>query len=205
MATYGEVQSRIADEMARSDLTTQIQNAIQSAIAFYEKTMFWFKEAETTIATVVGQESYSTTFPSDFDEFIELTVTVSGNRYPMKEETYSWIRDRLLLTTFRGRPEKFAIFKSELWTYPLADAVYTMTLSYYKTLAVLSGASGTNAWTTYGEELIRCRAKSDLYKHVIRNKPMSDEMKMAEREALQALMRKSTLNISTGRIKPTQF
>jgi hypothetical protein len=45
MTTYSELQAELADELNRTDLTTQIQKAIQEAIRKYERKRTYFQRA----------------------------------------------------------------------------------------------------------------------------------------------------------------
>ncbi len=204
MGNYGDMQTRIADEMARSDLTDQIKLAILSAIEHYKTKRFWFNEGETSIPTTIGLAYYP--LPTDFGEDDEVTVTVPGSdRYPLIEASYHWIREVSVLTTLLGRPYKYAIYEEDYWLYPIPDQVYSITFSYLKYLAALSLNADSNAWTTHGETLIRCKAKAILYTHVTRNDKMAAAMTVEEGVALANLTEKTVMKISSGRLKPTQF
>lgn len=205
MATYGDMQARIADELGRADLTTQIQNAIKTAIAFYENREWWFQEGSWTINTVIGAEHYPV--PADMDSIVEdgTYIIVSGNRYPMKEESYQWIVENIFNTSLVGWPEKFAIFNELIWTYPLADNVYPMVFAGWKRLPELTDPNTSNDWTTTCEGLIRTRAKWDIALHVIRNYDLADRMKAAEMEALKNVEDRNVQQASSGKIKPTLF
>lgn len=200
---FGTMQNRIADELARSDLTAQIQNAIQSAILFHESERFWFNEGESTAATAAGTQAYAV--PSDFLEADQLTVTVSGSRTPLCLRPWAWMRAVSQTTTSTGRPTDWSYYADQLWLYPVPDSSYTLTLSYLKRLSALSGAGDSNAWMTEGEELIRTRAKSDLFAHVIRDFDEALAMKQLEQDALAKLRAKAGAKLSTGRLLPTGF
>src|ERR1700741_1945577 len=95
--TYGGLQNRIADELgARTDLLTPlagsnltlspIQNAIQSAIAKWEREPFYFNELfdQNWFSTVVGQEIYTTADQAQIKtmaKITKLTAIVNANRY----------------------------------------------------------------------------------------------------------------------------
>lgn len=200
---YGTMQNRIADEIARTDLGAQIRDAIQSAIRLHESERFWFNESEATASTVAGQAGYAV--PSDFLEADDLTLTVSGNRYPLVPRGYDWLRQVSVTEASRGRPGSWAIYADQLWLYPVPDGAYTLTLSYLKRLAALSASGDTNAWMTHGEELIRARAKADLFANVIRDFDEAIAMKAVETEALANLRIKSAKKISTGKLTATEF
>lgn len=200
---YGTLQNRIADELTRGDLTAQIQNAIQSAIRFYESERFWFNEGESTASTAAGNQAYGV--PADFLEPDELTVTVSGNRYLLTPRPWIWMRDMSVTSVSRGHPTDWAYYADQFWLYPVPDAVYTLTLSYLKRLPDLVVAGDSNAWTAHGEELIRTRAKADLFAHVMRDFDESLAMKQLEAEALSNLRAKSAKKLTTGQLMPTSF
>jgi hypothetical protein len=200
---FGTLQNRIADELARADLTAQIQNAIQSAIRFHESERFWFNEAEATASTAAGQAAYAV--PGDFLEADELTLTVSGNRFPMCPRGYDWYRGVSLTNTSRGRPTDWSYYADQFWLYPVPDGIYTLTLSYLKRLSLLVAAGDTNAWMTGGEELIRARAKADLYANVIRDFDEAIAMRLMESDALANLRAKSAKKQATGRLTATEF
>lgn len=200
---FGTLQNRIADEIARDDLTAQIRDAIQSAIRLHEFERFWFNEAEATAPTVASQAAYAV--PSDFLEADALTLSVSGNRYPLCARTYDWIRSVAVAAAGRGRPSCWAYYADQLWLYPVPDGAYTLTLSYLKRLPPLALSGDSNAWMTHGEELIRARAKAALYANVIRDFDEAIAMKAVETEALANLRIKSAKKISTGRLAATAF
>ena len=200
---YGTLQNRIADELSRSDLAAQIRNAVQSAIAFHESERFWFNEGESTAATAAGTQAYAV--PADFLEADALTLTASGNRHPLTMRPWAWMRDIDVAAASRGRPGDWAYYADDIWLYPVPDGVYTLTLSYLKRLAALSASGDTNAWMTFGEELIRARAKADIFAHVLRDYDEALAMKQLETEALANLRVKSAKKLSSGRLLPTGF
>ena len=83
MSTFGNMMDRIADELDRTDLTSQIQKAIQTAIDRYERKRFWFNEARSiTFNTVDGQEFYTSSDNSAIPNLLQIDVvrlTVSGS------------------------------------------------------------------------------------------------------------------------------
>lgn len=198
--TYGDMQSRIADEIARSDLTSQIQNAIQSALRFYESERFWFNEGESTAPTVANQAAYAT--PLDFLEADEFTLTdSSGTRLPFTVLSFEDFRKRYVSNGLIGRPCHWTYYGDQFWLGPAPDAVYTLTLSYLKRLSTLSGSSDGNAWMVHGEELIRTRAKADLFANVIRSTDDAVAMSQLEQVALANLAVKSAKKLRTGKLR----
>lgn len=60
MSTYAQMQAKIADDLNRSDLTTQIQREINRAIRKYASMPFWFSSTSANFTTANGQWSYDT-------------------------------------------------------------------------------------------------------------------------------------------------
>ncbi len=203
MSTYSDMQARIADEMARTDLTNQIQLAILSAINFYKDERFWFNEGEVTFNTIIGLDHQIV--PTTFGEVDEITVTVSGNRYVMDLVSYDYIRVQVSQQTLMGQPERAAIFEEDIWYDPIPDRVYPIILSGLIYFATLSGASDSNVWTNEAESLIRCRAKSILYTHVTRNDKMAAAMDARESRHLAKLRQKTVQRTAASKLKAMRF
>lgn len=203
MSTYGTMQTRIADEIGDSGLTTQIRRAIQSAIAHYEGTRFWFKEERATSTTSAGTEFYA--LPSDFQELDSLLITVNGNRYTLTQRDWGYLEALSVTTANTAQPMDFAIYEEQLRLYPVPNDAYTLTMSYVRSLSTLSDDSDSNAWMTSGEELIRSRAKWDVLAHVTMDPGQAAVAKAAEMAALQNLLSRTTRRIATGHLRPTVF
>lgn len=208
MSDYGTMQSRIADELARSDLTTQIQRSIQSAIKFYERRRFYFNEAITTFSTVAAQEYYGTADNAEIPNIIEidtLKLTANGSSYLLDPQDWQYIDEVSNSATASGDPTDYCYYRQEIRLYPIPDAVRTVTMSFVKRLPALPANGDTNAWMTDAEELIRIHAKRDLFVHVIRDFDEAAAMAEIEPEVLSVLDGETTKRISPGRLRPTLF
>lgn len=87
MSTYAQMQAKIADDLNRSDLTTQIQREINRAIRKYASIPMWFSSTTANFTTANGQFSYDTSdgLPSNIRivDYIRInqsapTVTTTG-------------------------------------------------------------------------------------------------------------------------------
>lgn len=216
MSTFLTMQTRIANEIVRSNMNARIQEAIQSAISFYENDRFYFNEFRPTnpttpqFSTVSGQAYYTSSDWSDIPYLLEIDSAVvniaSGQRYDLTVTTQEAI-DALAVgtTSDEGQPVSYAYYARALRIYPTPDGVYGMYFSGVKKLAALSADADTNAWMVEGEELIRCRAKWSLYTHNIGNLERAGAMKAAEMDALRALQNASGTKLSTNTIVATAF
>ena len=205
MSTYGTMQDRIADELNRTDLTSQIQNAIQSSINFYRTRRFRFNEARAVRNTAANDEYVG--LPTNFLELDTLGVTVNSRYYQLLRKTHDYLDEiNWGAGTWTGFPTLYALYEENLRLYPIPDDTYELKLTYMKDLDDLSATADTNAWMTNGEELIRTHAKIDLLESVIRGPEANQEavrLRAREDQVLRVLDYSSTKVRATGRIRPS--
>lgn len=208
MSDFGTMQDRIADELARTDLTTQIQKSIQSAIDHYERQGFYINESTFTFSTVQDQEYYgsadSATIPLLAD-ILTVRLTVNSNTYTLIERDFQYLESVQSNGNYTGDPTEFAYFNKQIRLYPVPYTARTVQVAGTTRPDALSATSDTNVWMTDAEELIRCRAKYDLFVHVIRNPEEAMGMRSAEMDALAALRGETDQRVSSGHLRPTAF
>lgn len=203
MSNYETMTGRIAREIHRSDLTTEIEEAVLTAITQYEGERFWFNETHTSLTA--SQTQYYA-LPADIIEIDSITIDINGEDYPLIPRTYQYLEDLAVSSdTYQGYPRDYAIYEDQLRIYPAASSAYVMRISYHARLQSLSASTDSNGWMTHAEKLIRSEAKSDLYRHVIHDERKADSMKTAALEALDKLLRRSQGKLSTGYLRPTEF
>lgn len=191
MSDYGTIKARIADEIARADLSTQIAREVKSAIKHYERQRFYFNESTFTFAFQDGRDTYSAGDHSmiarlaiiDEIRLIEDTQT----RFVMSPRTYDELRRISTSINIEGTPTDFAYRGQHLLCYPQSDASYAAIVSAVVRFDELSADADTNAWVTDAEELIRQRAKRMLYTNVIRDYEEAAALEQIEAAALRAL------------------
>lgn len=210
MTTLGIMMDRIADELARSDLTTEIGGAIRSAINHYAGQRWWFNEvADYSFTTSSSLEVYPV--PADFEHLVIMQTIIGGQRVPCDAQTYDTIR-RWQTNMVFGQPTDFAIYNQQLVVYPIPNGPYVEVLSYIQSVSTLTTTTCTNAFMTYGEELIRNRARADIQVNFLRDAAMTAEMQQMastglpfmshrERMAYQSLRARHTSRTATGRAR----
>ena len=137
VGSLGYMQDRIADELMRSDLSSQISVAINDAITTYQRDRFRFNETFTCqFVTVVGQQNYNagnTTFtdasfptvtfsPRTFFEINDLLITIPPAVFKMSRIQPDEI---LILTqtgTQMGQPYNWAYDNETIMLYPIPSA-----------------------------------------------------------------------------------
>lgn len=207
MSTLTQMRSRIADDLNRSDLNTQIDKAINRAIVYYAKDRFWFNETTGTVATVASTQAYGTaqSLPTDILAIDTVKITISSTDKPvLTPRTYQWLQDTDQ-NAITGQPTDWAWYKSSLYLYPTPNAAWTVTLSYMKSYSELSADADTNDWTTSAEDLIEARARWWLYSRVIMDYDAANVAKSEENDVLYAMRVKTGSLLSTNYIRPVSF
>ena len=190
MANYGDMQSRIADEIADSTLTSQIRLAIQSAIQFYERKEFYFNTKNGTFNTVANQEYYGAVANSDIPNLVSIKTmnyTFQGYKWPVTSAADSDI-DFNQTGNLIGPPRLFAYTDEEIRLFWIPDQVYLVSMNYVFREAVLSADADENSWTNDAEELIRQSAKKRVAGDVLRDVSMYQACVEFEKDALRALL-----------------
>jgi hypothetical protein len=206
MGTLSEMKSRIATELARTDLTSQIANAISDAIKFYGRERFWFNQSRTiTFATVDAQQAYGEADQSLIPSLIKIDgIFFSTDKYPL--DRYSSTDFEMLTggSTANGRPYAFTYTDDQIFLYPTPNDAYTLRVYAHYKLPTIED-SETNAWTDDAEELIRTHAKQLLYIDPLEDDQGAARMGVKIPELLSGLRAETSSRMGTGRIRPTEF
>jgi hypothetical protein len=200
--TYAELQTQIALELGRTDLTTPIQTAILAAIRHYQRRLSLFGQSTQSISTVAGTAEYSlaTDFLAlDFVQLANASGTVS-----LEPEVYE-VLAALDHTGLRSEPDRYAYRNYKIRLYPVPDAVYTVTAYYWAALAAPTGAGDSTGWTNDLLDLIRHRAKVDLAANVLRDDQGAAIYRAAEGDTLDGIILQRDRALSVGRVVPTEF
>jgi hypothetical protein len=197
MSTYTQLQSRIADDINRTDLTSQIQQCILLAIQNYKNERFWFNETSATAATTASSAQVGA--PSDILRIDRLYLVISGINQVLEPQDLDSIIDSRPSTN--GRPRAYCYYRNQFELDRPADAVYTLRLYYLKELTALSAGTDSNGWTTDGEDLIVFHAEKKLYANVIKDQAKASIAASQEREALTAMRSLARARTTTGYTK----
>lgn len=204
MSTYGEMQSRIADELNRTGLTTQIQRAILSALQFYRGTSFRWNQARATTTLTADIEYYG--LPTDFVDMGNAVLVDGNSREVMLERSHHWIDNEKVSTNYTGRPYVIAVQADQFRVFPTPSlSTYEVILTYVRELELPTESLSTSDWFTLGEELIRLHAKVDLLQNVIRGQEsFAEATQLIQRESalLFQLKYEYKRSVASGRIQP---
>lgn len=209
MATLGELKAQIANDLARPDLTNEIAQALVDAIdELGDETFYFLAEEEDGLTTALTP---TLALPSNFRRLRMLTVTVGTQRKDLPPEhhqiTYDEYRARNWGTSSGiGEPCDYALWNERVWFDPTPDREYTVTFSYFGPKLPLPEEDTTsNAWTTDAAQLLRAKAKSLLFRDVIRNLEHWQIQEGAANSWKRKLLGRSAAQESTFRVRPRSF
>lgn len=142
--TYANLQAEIASYLGRSDLTDKIKTFISLAEKRFNRELrLRIMETKNDALATVAATSY-VSLPSNFLEMRQ--VSISGNLPTMLSYiTPDQLTVRLAET---GKPDAYTVIGDKLYFAPVPDAVYTLSLTYYASIAALSDSATTNALLT---------------------------------------------------------
>lgn len=232
--TYLTLQQQIADELGdRQDLlaplsdsslaTSPIQQAIQEAIAFWEREPFYFNEINDTngFSTSPGQEFYgATTSPVSYAliataaKIMMLHVLVGTNRYTINVRTMQYVEEISVSTLSRSQVFDVSYFAEQLRFYPIPDGAYPCTILGTNRLTTLVNPGDSNAWTQDAFSLIRCSAKLHLAQETLHDDELAARMTRSiygdpDRPQIEGhlfrLRKETRQRRGRGRIRPSNF
>jgi hypothetical protein len=217
MTTLAVMKARIVREIRRSNIDTDIAAAITTAIEQYQSERWYFNETrDFTFATVANQEVYDSDDDADLANIIKfdhVNWVQSANAFPLDPISPERIEYLNAAGTFTGDPQGYCWYGEQFRIYPIPSAVYTIRISCVKKVAApASDGEASNRWMTDAELLIRCRAKYELYTHVLLNAEASAYFD-PERDGSPTHSAYTTLKLRTNRqtqqggwaLQPTQF
>lgn len=217
MTTLAVMRARINREIRRSNIDTDVSAAITTAIDEYSHHRLAFNETrEFTLSTVASQELYTSSDDADLGNIIKfdyVNYVQGSNSWPLDPMTPARIEYLNAAGTFSGQPQAYCWYGEKFRLYPVPTAVYTIRIGCVKKVAApATDGEASNRWMTDAELLIRCRAKYELYTHVLLNGTLSayfdpERDGSPTKTALERLQIKASRAAQQGgyAVQPTQF
>ncbi len=141
ITTYSELQTAIANFLARGDLTTQIPDFITLAEARMSRELDTrSQERRATAATAAGDEFIS--LPTDLRKIrlVNLnTDPIDVLEYAAPESYYEKYP-----TSGGGKPKVYTVVGTEIGLRPIPDSVMTVEIMYSEHISALSDSNATN-------------------------------------------------------------
>ena len=198
MATRGTLITRILSELhlENGSFTSQVENALTSAVAYYQSERFWFSEGTTefTVAT-----ASTITLSSDLPSAVILdtveAVTASG-RITLQPETWP---DFSSHGTATAEPTSFCVQGQLLHLWPTNNQTRTIAVSWSGRYTMTASNSSSCVWTNEAEELIRLHIKVDLCENFLLDLPAADRYRGREGSVLDRLVEETIKRLGIGR------
>jgi len=144
-ATYSDLQTSIANYLARTDLTSQIPDFITFAENRLRRELRIRQMLKSATTSTVSADA-TVEVPSDFLEirdFVVMTNPITPMSYSSPSSLSNDPR-----TSQVGVPRSYTILASEFQLTPIPDAAYTLKMLYYAAPAYLSTSNTTNVFLT---------------------------------------------------------
>ncbi|MBX8811198.1 hypothetical protein HBA91_01000 [Ochrobactrum sp. MR34] len=212
--TFYDMMTVIADEIddVTGEYTPQIQNCIFAAIRFCERNVYYFNETrDVTFQTVAGREWYDKSDNLNIPSLVHIVAAycenISGQRSVLRRvmpEDIETVSDN---AASRGEPYMFTYFGQRLRLYPVPnDTNYTIRLQLgaYR-LNEIQTSADSNAWFTEAFDLIKARAKYQLYKDYLKDAPLAAASLNDFNEEDSALSAETSRRNGRGKIIGTAF
>lgn len=204
MATYGTLQDNLASYLSRSDLTATIQTAIQRAVKYYERQVFWFNEQDDALVTVSGTKNYTLSATVGYTQINQVILNYGGQRYELDQVNSEDLQAQDT-GSMTGQPLWWAQINGGIMFYPTPNGSFTVSYNFVQKTATLSATTDSNAFTTNAEDLIESRALWWICVNKTRNPVLAQTAKQTELEALRNLKSETTNKLAAGRLRPTSF
>ena len=149
--TYAELQTTIAEYLARSDLTTQIPDFIRLAEVRLRRDLR-IRQMLTSTSLTCTSGTATVTIPSDFLEVKDFVVTGNPVR-PLNYESPS-LFSRNSRSMDAGKPLDYTVLASTFKLAPIPDSNYTLSLVYSAAPPFLSTSNTSNTFLTVCPDLL---------------------------------------------------
>jgi len=200
--TLGELRARIADEIDRSDLSSQIALAIDDAIIEASADRFHFNEARgLPFESAAGIDAYSSDDISALTQIDGLYYfDDSGQRRNLCAANALEIDRWSEGDAASGEPTRYALQGQMLRLWPVPQQSWTFQIDGVTRLPPLTADSQHNGWTNDGERLIRAIAKRILLIDVLRDYSAAQAQELLVQRYRGELLARSYDRAASGRI-----
>lgn len=144
ITSYADLQTSIANFLARDDLTAQIPNFIQLAEARINRELETREQEKRVQAPLVAGDEYIA-LPTDLREVREVKLNTS----PLTVLSYASPTglDTQYSSNGQGKPQGYSIVGKEMKVRPVPDSSYTMEIIYIGNVDALSDVSTPTLFT----------------------------------------------------------
>ena len=153
ITNYTDLQSTIADYLARSDLTSQIPLFIQLAENRLRRDLRIRPMLKVVTTSTVASVS-TVALPSDFLEMRDLHIESSPIQTIVYQNPSNFFRNTKASTSDSGAPKFYTVMGSEFQFAPIPDTAYTLKMVYYAAPSYLSSTNSSNIFLSNSPDLL---------------------------------------------------
>jgi hypothetical protein len=151
ITSYSDLQSTIADYLARSDLTAQIPTFIQFAETRLRRDLK-IRQMLKVVTTATTANDATISLPSDFLQMRDIhlvTTPIQALNYVTPTVFY-----RNTDSTSSGKPSKYTLLDTDFQLAPIPDSAYTVKMLYYAAPTFLSSLNTSNVFLANCPDLL---------------------------------------------------
>jgi len=153
ITNFTDLQSTIADYLARTDLTSQIPLFIQLAENRLRRDLRIRPMLKVvTTPTIAGNPKVA--LPSDFLEMRDLHVESSPIQTLVYQNPSNFYRNTKASTADSGSPKFYTVMGSDFQFAPIPDSAYTLKMVYYAAPTYLSTSNSSNVFLANSPDLL---------------------------------------------------
>lgn len=147
IASYSDLNTAVANYLARDDLTARIPEFIALAEAKFNRELRCrqMETRSTTSVSLSNTEPEMVSLPSDFQSMRSFRITSVTGRPRLEYMSDTQMDEyRQTIGNVAGQPKYFSIFGNEIELCPTPDDAYTIEMKYRATVTALTASATTN-------------------------------------------------------------
>lgn len=148
---YSDLQSTIADYLARADLTAQIPSFIQLAETRLRRDLRIRQMLKVVTTTTLAGDS-TVELPSDFLQMRDLHIATNPVQSVEYQSPSNFYRNTA--STVTGVPMQYTILAQEFQFAPSPDSNYTLQMMYYAAPPYLTNTNASNVFLAVCPDLL---------------------------------------------------
>jgi hypothetical protein len=153
ITNYTDLQSTIADYLARTDLTSQIPLFIQLAENRLRRDVR-IRPMLKVVTTETTANDPTVSLPSDFLEMRDMHIDANPIHTLIYQNPSNFFRNTKAGTLTGGYPNNYTIMGSEFQFAPIPDSNYTLRMVYYAAPTYLSSTVSSNVFLANCPDLL---------------------------------------------------
>lgn len=200
ITNYGDLKAAVADQLDRSDLTSQIVTFIAQAESRINRELRAALQDKRSTLTVTGGSDYAT-LPSDFRQMRNVSVVQT----PPRVLEFVTMNELEQVYTGSGTPQVFTIVGTEIRVAPTPDTDITLNIYYVSNLAAFSDDADTNALLTTHPDLYLYGALEHAYAFLMDEQRMQFYREQVRNIIFEINKDEADQRFAAGLVLPTPY